>query len=51
MFYIAIMYARYIMAAILKFKMADKPTNTRLNSYCADGAYLHHENIVSNKMS
>ena len=27
------MYARYIMAAILKFKMADKPTNTRLNRW------------------
>ena len=22
-----------------------------INSYCADGAYLHHENIVSKKMS
>ena len=21
------------------------------NSYCADGAYLHHENLVSKKMS
>ena len=22
-----------------------------VNSYCADGAYLHHENIVSKRMS
>ena len=25
--------------------------NNAFNSYCADGAYLHHENIVSKKMS
>ena len=27
------------------------PSLDQLNSYCADGAYLHHENIVSKKMS
>ena len=32
------------------YKTSNQGTNN-FNSYCADGAYLHHENIVSKKWS